>query len=142
MADAATPEILVNHQVAVRTSWPPGNRAEDLGLLGDPALRSASPGRSRLIASPLCFAAAGCEPGSAHSFVWIGPLFERQVFWGRASWGESPMSAWNGDLRPGQLGRNLHKVSPPHPLFQRAHTPSGNRLAVSAAGLRSPGPQT
>src|ERR1017187_3657218 len=33
-----------------------------------------------------------------------------------------------GLVKLGQLGRNLQKVSPPHPLFQRADFPSAGRV--------------
>ena len=44
-----------------------------------------------------------------HSFDRVS-LFERQGFWGLGQW-----------------RRNLHKVSPPHPLFQRAPFPGAGR---------------
>jgi hypothetical protein len=36
--------------------------------------------------------------------------------------GESEHRIGEGLVMPGQLGRNLSKVSPPHPLFQRANS--------------------
>jgi hypothetical protein len=65
----------------------------------------------------------------------LGPAADSTDSGGAAGRTEgSSMPAAGGLVRPGQWERNLLKVSPPHPLFQRAFTAA--RTAMQAA----PGP--
>src|ERR1035438_5729506 len=79
---------------------PPRPPHEMRGYRGTP-FRGGIPGKGRRN----CSGTMAPMTNRIHSFDRV-PLFERQGFWGLGQW-----------------RRNLHKVSPPHPLFQRAPVP-------------------
>ena len=83
---------------------PPRPPHEMRGYRGTP-FRGGIPGKGRRN----CSGTMAPMTNRIHSFDRV-PLFERQGFWGLGQW-----------------RRNLHKVSPPHPLFQRAPFPGAGR---------------